>query len=292
MIKSMTGFGRGEHEDSGRSFTVEIKTVNHRYSDINIKLPRQLSYLEDNIRKYILSHISRGKIDVYITQDKFSAEDVEVTVDEALAEAYVNALRSLKDKFQLIDDISVSVVSKLPDIINITKVEEEGEEVWNTLSIAIQKSLSNLLEMRKKEGQKLADDIIARKDYLKSIVQKIEERSPMVVQEYKEKLEERIKDISGNICIDETRLAAEVALFADRSSIAEEIVRLNSHFEQLQLILQEEGPVGRKLDFLVQEMNREINTIGSKASDLEITKHVVEVKSEIEKIREQIQNIE
>lgn len=292
MIRSMTGFGRGEHEECGRSFIAEIKTVNHRYSDITIKLPRQLSYLEDNIRKYVLGNISRGKIDVYVTQDKFSEEDVQISIDDALAGAYTKALRSLKEKYDLIDDISVSTISRIPDIISITKVEEESAEVWKTLSSAIEKSLQNLLSMRSKEGQKLAEDIIVRRDYLRSLIKTIEERSPIVVQEYKTKLEDRIREISGSICIDETRLAAEVALFADRSSITEEIVRLFSHFDQLELIMNEDEPVGRKLDFLVQEMNREVNTIGSKASDLQITRLVVDAKSEIEKIREQIQNIE
>lgn len=292
MIKSMTGFGRGEHEEHGRSFTVEIKTINHRYSDINIRLPRQLSYLEDNVRKYIMGYISRGKVDVLITQDKFSEEDIHVSVDDALASAYVKALRDLRDRYGLIDDISVSVVSKFPDIINVTKVEESGEVVWETLCAAMGKSISNLLRMREKEGSKLAEDIVCRKDYLKSIVQKIEERSPVVVKEYKEKLQERIKEISDDICVDEMRLAAEVALFADRSNITEEVVRLYSHLDQLGAILKEDEPVGRKLDFLVQEMNREINTIGSKAGDLQITRLVVDAKSEIEKIREQIQNIE
>lgn len=292
MIRSMTGFGRSSCEENGRSFIVEIKTVNHRYADITVKLPRQLSYLEDNIRKYVLKQISRGKIDVYITQDKFSEEDVHVSVDEALASAYIKALQELKDKFCLKDDISISTITRFPDIINVSKAEEDSDKVWETLQKAIEMSLQNLLDMRSREGQKLAEDIIERKRYLKTIVEKIEERSPVVVSEYKVKLEERIKEISGGISIDETRLATEVALFADRSSIAEEIVRLYSHFEQLMHILDEGDSVGRKLDFLVQEMNREINTIGSKASDLQITKYVVEVKSEIEKIREQIQNIE
>lgn len=292
MVKSMTGFGRGEYEENGRSFTVEIKTVNHRYSDVSIKLPRQLSYLEDDIRKYILQRIARGKIDVYITQDKFSEEDVSVTIDDALASAYIKAMYELRDRYNLKDDISVVSVAKIPDLMNVSKVEEEKEKIWSTLSCALEKSLNGLIEMRKTEGSRLASDIISRGRYIKTIVERIEERSPEVVKDYKTKLEERIKEIAGDINIDETRLATEVAIFADRSSITEEIVRLYSHLNQLELILNEDEPVGRKLDFLVQEMNREINTIGSKASDLEITKNVVEAKSEIEKIREQIQNIE
>lgn len=292
MIKSMTGFGRGEQEEHGRSFAVEIKTINHRYNDVTIKLPRQLSYLEDSIRKYILQYISRGKIDVYIAQDRFSEEDVHVSIDDALAGAYIKALGELRDRFNLEDDITVSMVSRFPDILNVSKVEEEKDEIWNTLSTALEKSINKLIDMRSKEGQKLAQDITLRNQYIRSTVNKIEERSPVVVQEYKVKLEERIKEITAGIGIDETRLAAEVAIFADRSSITEEIVRLYSHLDQLTLIIEENEPVGRKLDFLIQEINREINTIGSKASDIGITRYVVEVKSEIEKIREQIQNIE
>lgn len=292
MVRSMTGFGRGECEELGRSFVVEIKTVNHRYSDISVKLPRQLSYLEDSIRKLVLSYISRGKIDVYISQVKYSEDDVDVSIDDALASAYIRALCELRDKFKIEDDITVSMVSRFPDILNVTKVEEDKDEVWNTLKSAIDKALNNLMSMRDREGQKLALDILERGKYIGSVIKIIEERSPMVVKEYKQKLEDRIKEIIGDINVDEARIAAEVAIFADRCSITEEIVRMNSHLDQLVLILNEEEPVGRKLDFLVQEMNREINTIGSKANDIVISKNVVEVKSEIEKIREQIQNIE
>ncbi|MDI6619070.1 MAG: YicC/YloC family endoribonuclease [Clostridiales bacterium] len=292
MVKSMTGFGRGSYEENGRSFTVEIRTVNHRYADISIKLPRQLSYLEDEVRKYVLQYISRGKVDIFITQDKFREEDISVSIDDAVTSAYIKALYELRDRYKLEDDITVSVISKLPDILNISKAEEDKEDVWNTLKNAIHISLDELIAMRETEGKKISGDILERGKYVRSIVKKIEARSPVVVQEYKDKLAERIKEIMGDVCVDQTRLAMEVALFADRSSITEEIVRLYSHLDQLQTIISENEPVGRKLDFLVQEINREINTIGSKASDLEITNYIVEAKSEIEKIREQIQNIE
>lgn len=292
MIKSMTGFGRGEHEEYGRNFTVEIKTVNHRYSDITVKLPRQLIYLEDNIRKYILKFISRGKVDVFITQGKFSEDDVHVSIDETLTASYIKALYVLRDKFKLEDDITVSMVSRFPDILNVVKSEEDSELILKTLNAATLSALGKLMVMREAEGLKLSVDITQRVNYIKSIVKIIEDRSPVVAQEYKIKLNDRIKEIAGDINIDDTRIAAEVAIFADKSSITEEIVRLYSHFEQLLSILIENDPVGRKLDFLVQEMNREINTIGSKASDIIITRNVVEVKSEIEKIREQVQNIE
>jgi len=292
MVRSMTGYGRGECEEFGRSFIVEIKTVNHRYSDISIKLPRQLSYLEDNIRKLVLSCISRGKIDVYVSQVKYSEEDVEVSIDTALTSAYLKALYELRDEFKLEDDITVSMVSRFPDILNVTKIEEENDEIWNTLKKTIDKALNNLMQMREAEGQKLIKDITERGEYIRSIIKLIEERSPLVIKEYKVRLEDRIKEIIGDINVDESRIAAEVAIFADRCSINEEIVRMYSHLDQLITILKEQNPVGRKLDFLVQEMNREINTIGSKANDIIISRNVVEVKSEIEKIREQIQNIE
>ncbi|HBM81751.1 MAG TPA: YicC family protein, partial [Clostridiaceae bacterium] len=228
----------------------------------------------------------------FITQDKFREEDISVSIDDAVTSAYIKALYELRDRYKLEDDITVSVISKLPDILNISKAEEDKEDVWNTLKNAIHISLDELIAMRETEGKKISGDILERGKYVRSIVKKIEARSPVVVQEYKDKLAERIKEIMGDVCVDQTRLAMEVALFADRSSITEEIVRLYSHLDQLQTIISENEPVGRKLDFLVQEINREINTIGSKASDLEITNYIVEAKSEIEKIREQIQNIE
>ncbi len=292
MIKSMTGYGRGEVEEFGRNFTVEIKSVNHRYSDISIKLPRQISYLEDKIKKQIMQHISRGKIDVYIMQNKFNAEDISVTVDDSLAMSYLKALYELRDKFNLKDDITVSTVSRVPDLLTVSKADEDSDEIWGTLSKAIDMALNEFIEMREREGRKLAEDIEGRVQYIKAVVKNIEDRSPYVVEEYRSKLEERINEILKDVCIDENRLATEIAIFADKSNITEEIVRLYSHLDQTAIILKADEPSGRKLDFLVQEMNREINTIGSKASDLSITKNVVEVKGEIEKIREQIQNIE
>lgn len=292
MIKSMTGYGRGEHEEFGRSYVVEIKSVNHRYSDITVKYPKQLSYLEDTIKEFIAEHISRGKIDVYITQIKYSEDEIKVTVDHALASSYIKSLHELRDTYKLEDDVTVSNVAKFPDLLTVDRVEDDKDKVWSALLPAIEESLKNLTEMREKEGRKLFEDLSKRAEYIRSVVDEIKKRSPEVVQEYKTKLEERIKQLLGDIPVDETRLAQEVAIFADKSSITEEIVRLYSHLDQLLSIMNEDVPVGRKLDFLVQEMNREINTIGSKASDIIITRYVVDVKSEIEKIREQIQNIE
>ncbi|SKA92464.1 TIGR00255 family protein [Caloramator quimbayensis] len=292
MIKSMTGYGRGSIEENGRSFTVEIKSVNNRYLDINIRLPRQINVLEDNIRKSISSKINRGKIDVYITQDKFSDEDLVIEVDEQLAKAYYNSFVLLKEKFNLIDDISVSLLSKSPDVIKVEKKEEDIEKVWNTLNGALDNALNMLIDMRTNEGLKLSKDIIERSNYIKECVGKIEERSYIVVDDYRAKVRQRVEEYLKDVEIDEARLLNEVAFFSDKVNITEEIVRLNSHIDQLINTLNSSEPVGRKLDFLMQEMNREANTIGSKTNDLSITNFVVEIKSELEKIREQIQNIE
>ncbi|MCX7884360.1 MAG: YicC family protein [Caloramator sp.] len=292
MIKSMTGYGRGSIEENGRSFTVEIKSVNNRYLDINIRLPKQINALEDNIRKSISSKINRGKIDVFITQDKFNDEDIVIEVDEQLAKAYYESFILLREKFNLVDDISVSLFSKFPDVIKVEKIEEDVEKVWDTLSIALDNALNMLIDMRTNEGLKLSKDIIERSNYIKECVTKIEKRSHIVVDEYREKVKQRVEEFLKGIEVDEARLLNEVAFFSDKVNITEEIVRLNSHIDQLISTLNSCEPVGRKLDFLMQEMNREANTIGSKTNDLAITNLVVEIKSELEKIREQIQNIE
>lgn len=292
MIKSMTGFGRGENSQDGKEFTVEIKTVNHRYSDIFIKMPRQIGFLEDKVRELVGKAVSRGKIDVYITYHDYSDDARVVTLDEGLAKTYISATESLRDKFLLKDDITVSLISRFPDVLKVEQAQEDEELLWSVLKTALTKALDSLIEMREIEGEGLRNVLLERADFIDSIVAEIAKRAPEVPKEYKLKLEVRIKELLDQQTVDENRLATEVALFADRCSIDEELVRLASHIEQLREALSIDQPVGRKLDFLVQEMNREINTIGSKANDLSITKNVVEVKSEIEKIREQIQNIE
>lgn len=292
MIKSMTGYGRGSFESNGRSFTVEIKSVNNRYLDVNIRLPKQINALEDNIRKYIASNISRGKIDVFINQDKFKDEDIVISVDEQIARAYYNSFLLLKEKFNLIDDISVSLLSKSPDVITVEKKDEDLTEVWETLSVALEDALDMLIDMRTKEGVKLSKDIEERIAYIKNYVKKIEERSFVVVDEYRIKIKQRVEEYLKDVEINEERLLNEVAFFSDKVNITEETVRLKSHLDQFVSNLNSTEPVGRKLDFLIQEMNRETNTIGSKTNDLSITNMVVEIKSELEKIREQIQNIE
>lgn len=292
MIRSMTGFGRGEITQDGKEFTVEIKTVNHRYSDIFIKMPRQINFLEDRVRDLVSKGISRGKIDVFITYSNYGDDSKFVTFDEQLAKAYISAVESLRDKFGLADDISVSLISKYPDVLKVEQAQEDEEQLWSLLKQAVENAVSSLIRMRQTEGEGLRRVLLERADIIESMVAEISKRAPEVPKEYKARLTDRIRELLDQQTIDENRLAMEVALFADRCSIDEELVRLTSHLGQLRQILDMDQPVGRKLDFLVQEMNREINTIGSKANDLIITKLVVDVKSEIEKIREQIQNIE
>ena len=292
MLKSMTGFGRGEHQEEGKEFLVEIKTVNHRYCDIFIKMPRQISFLEDKVRELISKGLSRGKIDVFISFDNYGDDSKSIAFDESLAKAYIHVLELLRDKYKLQDDISVSLISRFPDVLKIEKPEEDQEKIWQLLKVAVENALHSLVVMRENEGQELKNSLLEKADHIENVLKGISARSSGVVKEYKLKLENRIKELLEQQTFDENRLAMEIAIFADRCSIDEEIVRLGSHISQLREALSLEQPVGRKLDFLIQEMNREINTIGSKANDLVITKEVVEIKSELEKVREQIQNIE
>lgn len=293
MAISMTGFGRGEYRDDNYYFLVECKTINHKYADINVRLPRKISFLEDKVRNLIKGYIKRGRVELYIKLDVLNNEDVNLKLDETLATQYVDILNQIKDKFNLIDDISVMNVAKFPDVVKSEEKEEDQDSLWIMLQKALEEALIQLKEMRANEGEKLAQDVIMRCDLLKNYIEEIEKYSYNVVIDYKEKLNNRINEILENpSIIDENRLAQEVAIYADKSSITEEIVRFNSHIQQLKNTIIKNDSIGRKIDFLIQEMNRETNTIGSKSSDLNITNLVVEVKSELEKIREQIQNIE
>jgi len=291
-IKSMTGFGRGENKEDGKEFRVEIKTVNHRYSDIFLKMPRQLTFLEDRVRQMVSKSLSRGKIDVYIAYDNYSDDSKEVLLDEVLTKSYINAVQQIAEKYSLKNDISASMISRFPDVLKVEKSEEDEEEIWKILKIAVENALQALIAMRAKEGSELRKTLFEQTNYIVEVMEEIKKKAPEVVVEYKLKLEKRINELLEKQTLDESRIAVEVAMFADRCSIDEEITRMASHIVQLRQTLEMEQPVGRKLDFLMQEMNREINTIGSKANDLEITKNVVEIKSELEKVREQIQNIE
>lgn len=292
MIKSMTGYGRGSIEENGREFTIELKSVNNRYLDINIKLPRHLSALEDRVRKYITSKVSRGKIDVFINQVKFSDKDISVCVDEQIASSYYNAFKQLKKSFSLPDDVTLSLLTRYQDVISIEKHEDDFDEVWSSLSKALAEAVDMFIDMRHEEGLKLSKDISDRGDILYSLTTDIEVQSPKIVQDFREKISARVSDYLKDVEIDEAKLLNEVAFFADKINVTEEIVRLKSHISQLKSTLNSEEPIGRKLDFLIQEMNREVNTIGSKSNDLIITNTVVDLKCELEKIREQIQNLE
>ncbi|GAA0231090.1 YicC/YloC family endoribonuclease [Metaclostridioides mangenotii] len=293
MAISMTGFGRGEYKDDNYYFLVECKTINHKYSDINIRMPRKILFLEEKVRNIAKNYIRRGRADIYIKFEILGNEDVNLKLDENLAAQYVDILKKLKDKFDLVDDISVMSVAKFPDVVSTEEKEEDEDLIWSKLNEALEETFIKLKEMRSEEGSKLAEDISMRCDFLSKYIEDIEGFSDRVVEDYKEKLNARINDLLDDpSVIDESRLAQEVAIFADKSSITEEIVRFKSHIDQLKKTVVKNESIGRKIDFLIQEMNRETNTIGSKSSDLNITNLVVEVKSELEKIREQIQNIE
>lgn len=291
-VRSMTGYGRGEHIAEERKFTVEMRSVNHRYNDMTIKLPRSLASLEDKIKKRIMRDVFRGKTDVYISFETFSAADVEVKLNEALAAAYTEKLRLLEEKFSLLGGDLLELTAKFPDVITVEKAQQEETVIWEALEPALEEAVEKFVAMRTVEGENLKRDILLKAERIKALVAEVKERSPLVVLEYQEKLNNRLKDLLGGVDIDPQRLATEVAVFADRGCVDEEVTRLESHLVQLKDILDGGGQVGRKLDFLIQEMNRESNTIASKANDIQIVKATIELKSEIEKIREQIQNLE
>lgn len=292
-MRSMTGYGRGECLLYDRKFTVEIKSVNHRYNDITIKMPRTLLIYEDKVKKLLSREIFRGKTDVYINFESYSKDDVRVNVNDALAEGYVTALKSLKNRFDIKDEISLSLIARFPDIITVEKdiSESETDEIWECLENACLSALEMFVEMRIKEGEALKENILLKLDTINEAIKRVELRAPDVAKEYRIRLTERLRELE-ELDVDETRLVTEAAIFADKACIDEEITRMFSHIAQMRSILNEHCPVGRKLDFLVQEMNREVNTMGSKSNDLEITNIIVETKSEIEKIREQVQNFE
>lgn len=291
MIRSMTGFGRATYEVDGRTYTVEIKSVNHKYNDINIRLPRFLNSIEDELRKQIQNSISRGKIDVFINFDNYSDKGYNIKINRNLAKEYLTELKSLADETGVPFELSVIDVSKLPDIL---KMEEDGDEelIAGELKVALSEALNNFVDMRTKEGEKLAEDMKKRVDWIEVKVSEISKFSSTLVEEYIEKLETRVKELMKTDVVDETRLAQEIVIYSDKCSIEEELTRLKSHISQFDDLLKGSSPIGKKFDFLVQEMNREVNTIGSKANCLEITNRVIDIKTEIENIREQIQNIE
>jgi uncharacterized protein (TIGR00255 family) len=294
MIKSMTGFGRSEHSDGKRNIIVEIKSVNHRYSDITVKMPRRYSFAEDKLKNIVKDIARRGKIEVSIIVENLTEDDTNVRLNTMVAKQYYENLKQLKSSFELSGEITLQFLATLPDVLKAVADVEDEEELFKALEIPVAFAANQLNEMRIIEGNKLSEDIISRGEMIRGFVDQITKRSPLVTAAYTEKLRDRIKDIIGNnIEIPEDRILVEAAIFADKCSITEELVRLDSHILQLESIISKSNqPDGKKLDFLVQEMNREANTIGSKANDIEITNIVIEIKSEIEKIREQVQNIE
>ncbi len=294
MIKSMTGFGRSEHSDGKRNITVEIKSVNHRYGDISVKMPRRYSFAEEMIKNTVKRTVSRGKVDVSIIVENLTEDDVTVTLNTMVARQYLDNLKELQQTFELHDDVTLQFLATLPDVMKAVPDVEDEDEIRGAIEIPLKAALKNLDYMRRVEGEKLAEDLMMRGGLIRESVKKIEERSPQVAADYAEKLKERIRDLIGShAAIPEDRILLEAAVFADKCNITEELVRLDSHMIQMKNIIEDSSqPTGKKLDFLVQEMNRETNTIGSKANDIEITNLMLDIKSEIEKIREQVQNIE
>ncbi|MCI9177099.1 MAG: YicC family protein [Clostridia bacterium] len=291
-MNSMTGFGRAKLEKDTREYLVEIRSVNHKYADITVKAPRNLLYLEDKIRKVVLNKVSRGKIEIYINYANYGIEGKEVIINKELAKLYIKELKSLAQENEIPDGLRASEISKMPDILNVQVEEESLEMVWIELSQCLEKALDNFIEMRMAEGEKIKQDLKMRLQDIAKNVDEISCFSTRLVEEYVVKLEERIKEILKTDIVDQTRLAQEIVIYSDKYSIEEELTRLKSHIEQFNAILNAKEPCGKKIDFLVQEMNRETNTIGSKSGKLEITNLVIELKTRLEDIREQIQNIE
>ena len=291
MIKSMTGFGRGKYENEGRNYTVEIKSVNHKYSDINVRLPKFFNSIEDRIRKTVANSISRGKVDVFITFENYSSKAATIRINRELAKEYIKELKTLASETDLKFDLNVIDISKLPEILKIED-EQDEELIENELMIAVNDALDKFVSMREIEGAKLIEDIQKRIYLIQDKVKEITKYSGTLVEEYMKKLQIRVKELMNNQEIDENRLMQEIVIFSDKSSIEEELTRLQSHISQFLELIKHSSPIGKKIDFLIQEINRETNTIGSKANSLEITNLVIEIKTEVENIREQIQNIE
>ena len=290
MIRSMTGYGRGKYEIDSREYTVEIKSVNNRYCDISVKLPRSISYLEEKIKKEITNKVARGKIDVFISFYNNSTKGKSIKFNRELAGIYINELRELAKENGINGEIQVTDISKFPDVLTIEN-EEDEELIWNELKLPLEEAINNFISMKETEGKKIFEDLNKRIENIQEKVEIISENSTRLIKEYIVKLENRIKELLNTEKIDENRLAMETVIYADKCSVEEEITRLNSHISQFKELIKE-NVIGKKLDFIIQEMNRETNTIGSKANNLEITNLVVDIKTEIENIREQIQNIE
>lgn len=287
----MTGFGRGKYENEGRTYTVEIKSVNHKYSDINVRLPRFLNSIEDKIRKRVAEVISRGKIDIFVSFENYSNKGTTIRINKDLAKEYIKELKDLADEANLKFDLNVIDVSKFPEILKLED-EDNDELIGQELMIALDEALENFVAMREIEGQKLIEDIEKRIYIIQEKVLEITKFSSTLVEEYMTRLQTRVNELLAPGTVDETRLMQEIVIFSDKSSIEEELTRLKSHISQFLELIKQSSPIGKKIDFLIQEINREVNTIGSKANSLDITNKVIEIKTEVENIREQIQNVE
>ena len=292
MVKSMTGFGRCEISDGDRKMTVEMKSVNHRYLDVAIKMPKKLNFFESAIRSLLKTYIQRGKVDVFITYEDLSEANTTLRYNQALAAEYLQYLNQMAEEFHLEQDVKVSALSRYPEVLVMEEVQEDEEELWKLLEKAVKGACEQFVETRIREGENLKRDLLIKLDELLEHVAYVEERSPQIVAEYREKLTEKVKELLADTQMEESRIAAEVTIYADKICVDEEIVRLKSHIKHTKETLEKEDSVGRKLDFIAQEMNREANTILSKSNDLEVSNHAIELKTGIEKVREQIQNIE
>lgn len=292
MLKSMTGFGRAVREIDGYIITFELKSVNHRYFEFSCRLPRAYGFLEDKLKSYIGSNVARGKVDCFVGIEALNTEAADVVVNNTLASAYVKALKELSENYELKDDFGASAIARFQDVLVVKKADEDEDKIWNYIREVCDEALAKFVAMREVEGEKMQADIASRAAYIIECVSFIEQRSPETVKEYNDKLVQRVHDLIGDVSLDEARIIQEVAIYADKVAVAEETVRLRSHIDQLGKFLEAEEAIGRKMDFLIQEINREANTIGSKANDVDIARKVVDIKSEVEKIREQVQNIE
>ena len=292
MVKSMTGYGRAVETVNGREFTVELRSVNNRYLDCTVKLPRALTFAEETVKQAVKATISRGKVDVFISVHSEGASDVKITLNEAMVEGYLAAMKEMAEKYAVADDISVSLISRMPEVFSVEKPEVDEEQLKNDLMSVVGKALENYDAMRAAEGKALENDLRSRGNTILELVAQVEAGNGQTVIDYRTRLENKLREVLANTSIDESRILTEAAIFADKVAVDEETVRLRSHLEQMNTMLTTGGAIGRKLDFLLQEMNRESNTIGSKCSDVKLARIVVDIKAELEKIREQTQNIE
>lgn len=292
MIKSMTGFGRSYGEENGYNISVELKSVNHKFFEFYSRVPRQYAFLEEKLKSFVNSKVARGKIECTLTIENLSDNSVEVQINKPLAKAYANSLKELSAELGLKEDFGSSLISRFPEVLNVTKQEIDEDLVWQSVKTIAENAIDKFISMRETEGEKLKTDLLLKCDHILECVSFVENRSPQTVSEYQERIYQKMKEVLETTSIDEQRILMEAAIYSDKVAVDEETVRLRSHIDQFKTFLNSEEAIGRKMDFLVQEMNRETNTIGSKCSDVEISRKVVDIKADIEKIREQIQNIE